>query len=158
LACATSTYAQYSPAGWFPGQPASPSPTSTTPAPEHTLDHSQPSPPLGHFVEKILASDPVAKIFSSFGINITDRLATSAKQREELVGFPHPLITDESYPELIVNEKLTEQEEQEQGLVLSHVSPPQSGLSFLIYCYSTVTSGTQMRYRGLLIKLRRRLQ
>lgn len=110
--------AQYFSAGWTPGQPASteePSPPASTfvPAPKKTT-----SPLLtldglaGLFdISNLLTLEPVASLFASVGINITEKVAL---QKANFWDERVPLITDDNYADLIVNESLSAQEEQDR--------------------------------------------
>lgn len=122
LALAASANAQYFSEGWVPGQ------QTTKGAPEAAptfVPQQKPvakSPPslkdlAGLFdIKNLLATAPAVSFFSSLGINITQRLevAEGAKIWDERV----PLLTDDNYQDLIVNEPLTEQEEKDRTWVI----------------------------------------
>ncbi|KXN89503.1 hypothetical protein AN958_05665 [Leucoagaricus sp. SymC.cos] len=128
--------AQYFSEGWKPGQPeydtqAAPSPTYT-PGAEHPPASSTTTQPQSlsdlFSVNTLLALPPVAAVFERFGINITERVAlTKAKLWDERI----PLITDESYRELIVREPLTEEEEKDRVwiAVISAAAAKQDSIS-----------------------------
>ena len=121
LACAN---AQYFSAGWNPGhknpephQPvdSKPVPIPTEPVKATTTD------PLSQLLNlfdtnKILNSGPSVALFNRFGINITERLevASLTKIWDERI----PLITDDNYDDLIVNEAMTEQEEKDRVWII----------------------------------------
>jgi hypothetical protein len=63
-------------------------------------------------LEKILSLGPFADLFSSVGVNITEKLAAAAAERA--LDGRVPLITDENYDEMIVKEALTEEEERDR--------------------------------------------
>lgn len=119
LALAPLVSAQYFSAGWQPGQPVQH--TQDVPAPSYTPGAEQPQAPSSppqpkslselFSINTLLTLPPVASIFERFGINITERVALAkANLWDERI----PLITDENYQDLIVNEPLTEQEEKER--------------------------------------------
>ena len=111
LALLASANAQYFSAGWSPGQkqPDPQQPVASKPVSEPAKPTSLRS--LLNFFDtsKILKSGPSVALFNCFGINITERMeaASTAKIWDDRV----PLITDDNYDDLIVNEALTEQEE-----------------------------------------------
>jgi hypothetical protein len=122
LALLASSNAQYFSAGWSPGQKQ----------PEHqSLKEPEPVPvaaepakaitPLSLLklfdTTTILKSGPSVALFNRFGINITERMETAslAKIWDERV----PLITDDNYEDLIVNEALTEQEEVDRVWIIA---------------------------------------
>ncbi|KAG7097453.1 hypothetical protein E1B28_004798 [Marasmius oreades] len=63
----------------------------------------------------VLTSSPVSSLFSTVGINITEKVA---KAKESPWDVRIPLITDDNYETLIVNEPLTEEEEKARTWVL----------------------------------------
>ncbi|KAI0722677.1 hypothetical protein C8Q76DRAFT_782865 [Earliella scabrosa] len=112
LLCASAS-AQYFSAGWVPGQAASDEPP---PAPAYTFDPSTPgsetpAPAAGAgqgIFDKILTSPAVSSLFGRFGVNITDAVARGAKSPwDDRI----PLITDENYEEMIVNEWFKDEQE-----------------------------------------------
>jgi hypothetical protein len=122
LALLASSNAQYFSAGWSPGQKQ----------PEHqSLKQPEPVPVAAEPVKAttplsllklfdtttILKSGPSVALFNRFGINITERMesASLAKIWDERV----PLITDDNYEDLIVNEALTEQEEIDRVWIIA---------------------------------------
>lgn len=122
LALAASIEAQYFSAGWEPGQliPEQASPLATS-VPEKKAPASNrisPSSIASHFdLNKLLTSEPAAYLFGRFGINITEKiqaLQLSKNQWDERI----PLITDDNYKDLIVNEPLTEEEEKERTWII----------------------------------------
>ncbi|KAF8632307.1 hypothetical protein AX15_001931 [Amanita polypyramis BW_CC] len=71
---------------------------------------SQPEPSpsqLPGLLNSVLTSGPVTSLFARLGINITETLEPP-KYWDERV----PLITDDNYHDIIVNEQLTEEEQQ----------------------------------------------
>ncbi|KAF8138838.1 hypothetical protein EV363DRAFT_1208723 [Boletus edulis] len=102
--------AQYFSPGWAPGQPV---PTS--------LAHAQPqaaqstetagkrgiTPPKSSFLDNLVTGGPLSALSSAIGLNIT---GTPPVVWDERI----PLITDSNYADLIVNEKMTPEEEEER--------------------------------------------
>ncbi|KAG6866113.1 hypothetical protein C0991_008421 [Blastosporella zonata] len=139
---AASVNAQYFSAGWTPGQAApSPEPTPTPNAgvPKDTPhkvapQRITPSTIINFFdITKILSSSMSVSAFSKLGINITERLE-SALEKTKVWDNRVPLITDENYQDFIVNEPLTEQEEQDRTwmIVISVTSGRQDGISLFV--------------------------
>ena len=135
LALVASANAQYFSAGWSPGQ-KQPEPQQTVasePVPiaaEPVKATTTPLSLLNLFdTTKILTSGPSVALFNRFGINITERMeiASLAKIWDERI----PLITDDNYDDLIVNEALTEQEEIDRvWIIVMYVS---SHIHFTIF-------------------------
>lgn len=100
--------AQYFSAGWTPGQPV----PSQTPSPAH-VPHSPSTPATQHgpgkmsFLDSLVTVGPLGAVSSLIGLNLTG--APSVTWDERI-----PLITDENYAEMIVNETLTAEEEKER--------------------------------------------
>lgn len=128
-----SARAQYFSAGWTPGQPVE----SSNPVPEYAFDpppREEPAPvaptdvpptpdALGHggtqrplgIVDKLMLSSPVQNLFGKIGLNMTDVV----KRGSTLPWDPRiPLITDDNYDEMIVNEVMTEEEEKDRAWFL----------------------------------------
>ncbi|KAI0751081.1 hypothetical protein C8Q80DRAFT_1155439 [Daedaleopsis nitida] len=121
LLCAASASAQYFSAGWVPGQPV----LNDPPAPGHNFDPAANTPAtpgpdaagadaaranLG-LMDRIMTSPPVVSLFSKVGVNITDAVARGAALPwDERI----PLITDDNWEEMVVNEPLTEQQEKDR--------------------------------------------
>ncbi|KAG6812091.1 hypothetical protein H0H92_004391 [Tricholoma furcatifolium] len=138
-----STNAQYFSAGWAPGQPV-PS-AESTPAnagvPPHTASTGKVAPQRpsaggvsSFFDLTTLLSSPLAEsVFSKFGVNITERLA-SATEKTKVWDPRVPLITDDNYQDLIVNEPLNAQEEEDRTwiLVISVTAGSQDGISLFV--------------------------
>jgi hypothetical protein len=61
----------------------------------------------------MLSNGPVSQLFNRWGINITERLE-AAKANTEIWDSRIPLITDDNYNDLIVNEVLTTEEEKDR--------------------------------------------
>ncbi|RDX53802.1 hypothetical protein OH76DRAFT_1398941 [Lentinus brumalis] len=129
LICVASVRAQYFSAGWTPGQPP-PTEPETAPAPDagYTFDPSaHPAPPpqaapdtskmgIGdRIMVNIFSSPAVQWVAGKVGVNITEAVERGAKSPwDERI----PLITDENYDELIVNEQLTDEELRDRVWVL----------------------------------------
>ncbi|KAG7447652.1 uncharacterized protein BT62DRAFT_930677 [Guyanagaster necrorhizus] len=138
LVCSASlARAQYFSEGWRPGQAIpseAPVPTSA-PFSAHSQEKSAPLRPsdlLRLFEAKTwLTSEPAVALFSRFGINITERLEAA-----EVLPWDNriPLITDENYEEMIVNEELTEEEAEERiwALLISGSASRQTGISTFV--------------------------
>ena len=128
LLCAASASAQYFSAGWSPGQPAD----SHQPVPAYAFDPpaqeqpAAPAPPSSNtgadapvgvqrplgLVDKVLLSGPVRSLFGKFGMNMSDVVARGST----LPWDPRiPIITDENFEEMIVNEVMTKEEEQDRS-------------------------------------------
>jgi hypothetical protein len=146
LALVASSNAQYFSAGWSPGQ-KQPEPQS----PEHPFDSTNTPVPIAEPVKttplsllnlfdttKLLTSGPSVSLFNRFGINITERIEASSLVHmwDERV----PLITDDNYEDLVVNEVMTEQEEADRvWIIVMYVSYLIQFLFLTVLC-SSVTS------------------
>ena len=133
LALVASASAQYFSAGWSPGQkqPETQSqeePVETIPAPAAEPVKAQITSLFNSFdINKILTSEPSVSFFNRLGINITERVEASlANIWDERV----PLITDDNYEDIIVNETLTEQEEKDRVWVIVMY-----GVQFLFFSF-----------------------
>ena len=125
LAFVSSTQAQYFSNGWQPGQ--SVTTQDSSPSPEYTPGVDSPGHAPSHDAQaqhepltwsslsmtKILESGPVSQLFGKIGVNITQQLEL-AKARIEVWDPRIPLITDENYDDIIVNEELTPEEEEKR--------------------------------------------
>ncbi|KAF5371279.1 hypothetical protein D9758_004166 [Tetrapyrgos nigripes] len=133
-------HAQYFSEGWKPGQAVhtdTPNPPGYTPGSKDAPPKPEsPSSGKGPFsLEGILTSGPVTSLFEKAGINITEKLA---RIQPESPWDPRiPLITDNNYEEVIVNEPLNEEEEKDRTWVLIVSGSPghQGGVSQLIDQY-----------------------
>lgn len=107
----SSTAAQYFSEGWSPGQSRQTVSTADAPAPTYTpAEPVTGEKPKGGLIEQVLSSGPLSSIFQRAGINISERL-DEALSRSSYWDDRIPLITDENYGDLIVNETLTPEEE-----------------------------------------------
>jgi len=114
LGIAGSVSAQYFSAGWSPGQTAEKEAQTATSFSPPKADQTA-SKASGSFFDltRILSSDSAVSFFSRLGVNITERL-TEAAVNAQLWDDRIPLITDDNYGDLIVNETLTAEEEEER--------------------------------------------
>jgi hypothetical protein len=123
LALLASANAQYFSAGWSPGQkqPEPQQSLASKPVPVAASEPAKATTPLSLLnlfdATKILKSGPSVSLFNHFGINITERMETASLSKiwDERV----PLITDDNYDDLIVNEALTEQEEIDRVWIIA---------------------------------------
>ncbi|KAJ7579751.1 hypothetical protein C8J56DRAFT_834456 [Mycena floridula] len=136
LILASSVSAQYFSDGWKPGQKVTEEPNLATGVPilnRRPAPKAAPPPPQRPTksifdLERLLSSEPLAKLFSKAGINITEKLAIANDNGWD----PRiPLITDNNFNELIVNEALTEEEEKERvwAIVVSAATAREGGVS-----------------------------
>ncbi len=104
--------AQYFSTGWTPGQAV---PTVTPDAPSFDPKTTSLPPPRegeSRFsLSYLLSTGPAAQLFNRLGINITERLE-AARNNSEIWDGRVPLINDDNYNDFIVNEVLTEEEEE----------------------------------------------
>ena len=118
-----SSTAQYFSAGWTPGQKVASAATAEASAKPYASKPSGPSgqvatapPPAvagpSSFINKLLTSGPAVAFFSSLGVNITETV--NAKLWDERI----QLITDDNYQDVIVNERLTPQQEKDRVWVI----------------------------------------
>ncbi|OBZ70492.1 hypothetical protein A0H81_09661 [Grifola frondosa] len=136
LACAASVNAQYFSPGWTPGQAVTSEPDSATATfDSNAVPTSQSRPANGDGslsslfdVSKLLSSGPVSSLFGKLGVNITERLKAAKTSPWDL---RVPMITDDNYEEMIVNEPLTQEEEADRVwiLVITATAGQTSGLS-----------------------------
>lgn len=124
LAFVAPSCAQYFSAGWTPGQAVptptdTPEPTSSSLSAETTPLPSLPPPPQGQWFDlsHILSTGPVSRFLNSFGVNITERLE-AGRAVPEIWDTRIPLVTDDNFDELIVNEELTNEEEKHRVWIL----------------------------------------
>ncbi|KAJ8516651.1 hypothetical protein ONZ45_g6070 [Pleurotus djamor] len=129
--CISAANADYFSAGWSPGQPV---PTGDdTPLPTYTpTQHSETQKPQGGILERVLSSGPFASLFERAGVNISEKIAQA--QNNALWDERIPLITDSNYEETIVNETLTEEEEEKRVwfLVITVTASKQDGVSKIV--------------------------
>jgi hypothetical protein len=120
LALAAAANAQYFSEGWTPGQSVTAEKAAPTfvgvPNP-NARQQQAPDFSLSSLfdINNILNSNTVKGLFEKAGINITERLEAAAVSPWDM---RIPLITDENYFDIIVNETLTEEEEERRTWVL----------------------------------------
>jgi hypothetical protein len=135
LALTTSANANYFSSGWAPGKavPSKAAPSAgfvpeATPTSKPTISSLKDLSAMFDLTN-LLASGPVASLAARAGINISEKLAEvrSRKLWDDRI----PLVTDENYEELIVNETLAEAEEKDRVwfLVITVTSAGQEGVS-----------------------------
>jgi hypothetical protein len=118
LALVVPSDAQYFSGGWTPGQAVpslTPDPPSFNPEPA-----SLPPPRQGESrfsLSYLLSAGPAGQLLDRLGINITERLE-AARNNSEIWDGRVPLITDDNYNDLIVDEVLTEEEEKSRVWLL----------------------------------------
>ena len=121
LTLLVSTEAQYFSAGWTPGQPI-PEEASPTSLPQKQAPASKRISPssLASYLDlnKLLTSEPAVALFSQFGVNITEKVQNAVEQSKNRWDERVPLITDDNYEDLIVNEPLTEEEERDRTWII----------------------------------------
>lgn len=125
LAFVAPSCAQYFSAGWTPGQ-AVPTTTDTPePSPSSLVAETTPLPPLPPPLQgqspfdlsNILSTGPVSRFLNRLGVNITERLE-AVRSFSEIWDSRIPLVADDNYNELIVNEELTDEEEKHRVWLL----------------------------------------
>ncbi|KAJ7368912.1 hypothetical protein DFH08DRAFT_763005 [Mycena albidolilacea] len=138
LALAAAANAQYFSQGWVPGQAVtaeSSAPSAAGGAPPRQNAKAEPAEAFSlsslFDMNKVLSSGPVKGLFEKAGINITERLeAQAVSPWDDRV----PLITDSNYFDMVVNETLTEEEEEKRVwvIVVSATTSRQEGISKFI--------------------------
>jgi hypothetical protein len=124
LAFVAPSCAQYFSAGWTPGQAVpthTPEPSSSSLGAETTPLPPPPPPPSGQSrfdLSHILSSGPVSQFLNRFGINVTESLEAARGALPEIWDSRIPLVTDDNFNELIVNEELTDEEEKHRVWLL----------------------------------------
>ena len=129
LAACAPAAAQYFDEGWKPGMPVRDQPPvqqyqgqqpfAVPPKAVPTQEKSK--TPLELYnqvaekltVENVLGSGPAVALFDKFGINITDKLANASKSLD-VWDKRIPLITDDNFDEIIVNEEMSEEEARDR--------------------------------------------
>lgn len=118
LVLAAIVNAQYFSEGWTPGAPVSQTqddpPAATSVPPKQTQERISPSTLLKMMdLNYLITSPPSVALFSQFGINITDKWA-GALAKINTWDPRVPLITDDNYKDLILNEPLSGREESDR--------------------------------------------
>jgi len=131
LAFAGPSCAQYFSTGWTPGQavPAE-APVASSYEPETTPSSLPRSGESPFSLSYLLSSGPFSQLLDRLGINITERLE-AAQTNLEIWDKRVPLVTDENYNDLIVNEALTSEEEKDRVwfLIITAASGQSSSVS-----------------------------
>ncbi|KAJ7265473.1 hypothetical protein B0H12DRAFT_1201071 [Mycena haematopus] len=133
IALAAAANAQYFSEGWVPGQavtaePSVPSSAGIPPSGQNSKPAERFSFSTFFDINKILTSEPIKGLFDRAGINITERLEAAALSPwDDRV----PLITDDNYFDMVVNEPMTEEEEDQRVwvIVVSAQSSRQEAIS-----------------------------
>jgi len=104
--------AEYFSSGWKPGQTAS----STTINPAATFDPSKPTPgheskPTAGALVSLLTGGPIGALLNRAGINVTQKLEEARIKEDNKWDKRIPLLTDANYKDIVVQEKLTPDEE-----------------------------------------------
>lgn len=106
--------AQYS-AGWAPGQPVEqPYAGEWAPGQAAPDDARQPVQAAPFDISQFFTSGPLASLLLKAGVNLTKNLEEAAEREDKRWDKRIPLITDDNYESLIVNETLTEEEEKDR--------------------------------------------
>ena len=129
LAACAPAAAQYFDEGWKPGMPVRDQPPAQqyqgqqpfAVPPKAVPTQEKSKTPLELYnqvaekltVENVLGSGPAVALFDKFGINITDKLANASKSLD-VWDKRIPLITDDNFDEIIVNEEMSEEEARDR--------------------------------------------
>jgi hypothetical protein len=111
LAFVPPSCAQYFSAGWAPGQAVPSDTPSTSFEPEPTALAPPRQGESRFSLPYLLSTRPVSQLFARLGINLTQHLE-SAQANSQVWDDRIPLVTDDNYDNLIVNEVLTKEEEK----------------------------------------------
>ena len=111
LACAASANAQYFSEGWKPGQPVAPTEGAAAPAFTPGVQGQQGQVSSTLDFSKFFTSGPIGNLLAKAGVNLSQSFNSSAILAE-LWDPRVPLIHDDNFDELIVNEELTPEEEK----------------------------------------------
>jgi hypothetical protein len=106
LLLASGVHANYFSAGWKPGQPTT---KARQPAPTFNAAPVQSAKKDNSFLTNLLTTGPLGSLFSRAGMNVSDAIA---RAQADIWDTRIPLVTDENYEQLIVNETLTPEEEE----------------------------------------------
>jgi hypothetical protein len=68
----------------------------------------------GGIIDRVLTSGPLAALFSSAGVNITEKLAEAHAAHAGMWDMRIPLIHDGNYESLVVNETFASEEEERE--------------------------------------------
>jgi len=127
LALAAPSCAQYFSAGWTPGQASQAVPSDKTPEPTSSSLEAEAMPlhPPPQGQPRFDLSYILSTFFNRFGLNITERLE-AAQSIPEIWDSRIPLVTDDNFDKLIVNEELTDEEEKHRVWILIVTTSTQS--------------------------------
>lgn len=119
----TSVYAQYFSAGWQPGQKIvqedvnvrewTPGDNAKDSPPPPVDTGAAPSAETSFQWSKILTEGPIGDVLLKVGINVTAAKEEAERRKADMWDSRIPLITDDNYESLIVNETFSS--EQEEG-------------------------------------------
>lgn len=122
LAFVRATSAQYFSEGWKPGKPVTQAKTgfSYQPAPTQTAGTPDPA---SHSVKKsffdlstYLEAEPMKALFGRAGVNITEKLEAARREADNLWNSKIPLLTDDNYSNIVLEEKFNSLEEERDRL------------------------------------------
>ncbi|KAI9513300.1 hypothetical protein F5148DRAFT_972014 [Russula earlei] len=135
LAFVAPSYAQYFSPGWSPGQAIPTDAPSAAAYEPGTGTNPLPPPRSGESrfsLSYILSNGPVSQLFDRLGINISERL-DAAQAGLETWDNRIPLVTDDNYNDLIVNEALTTEEEKERVWFIIITAAAAQGSAMSLY-------------------------
>ena len=142
--------AEYFSSGWKPGQTA-----SATINPGATFDPSKPTPgheskPTAGALVSLLTGGPIGALLNRAGINVTQKLEEARIKEDNRWDKRIPLLTDFNYKDIVVQEKLTPDEEFKRiWFIIMFVMHTVSPLSTLLICLF-VAQSRQGRMEGYL--------
>jgi len=120
----TSVYAQYYSAGWQPGQKVVREDVDTRDWAPGDSPEGSPPPPVDTGVappaetpfhwSKILTEGPIGNALLKVGLNYTAAREEAERRKANMWDKRIPLITDENYESLIVNETFSSEEEEKE--------------------------------------------
>ena len=120
----TSVYAQYYSAGWQPGQKVAREDVDTRDWAPGDRPEGSPPPPVDTGVappaetpfqwSKILTEGPIGNALLKVGLNYTAAREEAERMKANMWDKRIPLITDENYESLIVNETFSNEEEEKE--------------------------------------------
>ncbi|EIN10933.1 hypothetical protein PUNSTDRAFT_85384 [Punctularia strigosozonata HHB-11173 SS5] len=125
--------ADYFSDGWKPGQavPTHSSSVGFVPGAEPTVRTYQPKT-ADKIVDRLLSSGPIAGLFSKMGVNVTERMEAARAAQANMWDHRVPLITDDNWRDLLVNEEFSSEEEEKNRvwfiIITAQMSQPE-GLS-----------------------------
>jgi len=107
--------AQYFSDGWKPGQPVTREVLPTAVYGQQPVKPTSAGFASRFSLSNVLTSGPVDSFMGKLGVNMTERLEKAKAEAEaEIWDTRIPLITDDNYDELIVNEPLSAEEEADR--------------------------------------------